>query len=232
MSVVVRISRDPASRQLIAQRRRRPQQLRQELEAGLRQGLAETETHLIRNHLTGGDWRTPRSGRSPLAVRTGALRQSVTHDIDQPPYSGYIGTREGPASKYARMLLDAGSTTIRPKSANHLWIPIADNLNASGIMRQSPREVMNQVSHTGKRLARFFRSKRDNLVVFLADLGGGTYTRGKNKGRAKGKLMFVLKDSVTIQGTDALATSATQMSGRIGTIIGDRMRAVLTGETR
>ena len=53
-------------------------------------------------------------------------------------------------------------------------------------------------------------------------------TRGKKKGQLRGQLLFVLKDSVTIQGTDALAKGVEEMGGRASQILSDKIVEALS----
>ncbi len=155
-------------------------------------------------------------GSGARQVRSGALRQAVMHKLDEPPFSGVVGVGQGPASVYARMQLGGGKTTVKPVAAKHLWIPIADNVGPGGITRMSPREAMELRGPGGKRALRIFRSQRGNLVAFLpgevAQEGGqavvkgmgSRFKRGPKKGQIKGKLLFVLKAQVVVQGNDAI----------------------------
>lgn len=251
MSARFEIAMTPASMQVIARNARRSGAIRMQLVRRLGQGLHEIEAHLKQSLLTGGDWRQPREGKVPLAVRSGSLRQSITSEVDQPDaLSGYVGTKAGPASAYARMQLDKGDTTILPKRGKYLWIPIADNLNASGIARYSPRYAMGLLTVTGKRALRFFSTKSGGLIAFLPGkiqedkagqalgfsntervVGAGKYKRGAKKGQVKGLLLFRLVEKVTVQGTDALAIGASDKIDRVRTLIRLGLRQALAGET-
>lgn len=158
-----------------------------------------------------------------IAVRTGSLRQSVDSKVDEPD-SGWIGVDGGPASQYAAVILGGDAVTIRPRQARHLWIPVGDNVDAGGRMRISPREAMGRRGKRGGRLLSIFKSRRGNLVAVLRDKVPGVRRRG-------GKLLFVLKDSVTVEGRDALAKGADEMRDRMAEVIGQRINAALTEET-
>ncbi len=205
------------SQQIIAMWQRYPERLVEAIDTGVGQWLAETESFIKANKLSG----------QSAKVRSGALRQDLTHQ-QADPFSGHVGTTARTAA-YARTILGPDTTTITPKSAKHLWLPIADNLNPSGLARMTPREAMGLTTPSGRRRLQVFKSKAGNLVAFLpdADDAGKTQrfkrkTKGKSgvraKGDLKGKLLFVLKDQVVIQGTDALAQGAIEMTTR-GTII-------------
>jgi hypothetical protein len=208
----------PESQRVLLAHRENARGLGQAIGSALRQGLGEAQAWLQTRYLTGGDWRSSRAGNAPLAVRSGMLRAKATHELDQ-PLSGTFGIGEG--VPYARMLLDQGETTVRPKNAKHLWVPIADNLDASGIMRMSPREAMAQRGPRGGKLLSIFESRSGNLVAFLRT--GGTYKRttknGRQKGDVKGKLLFVLLNQVTVKGTDALARTAQDLTPRFTTLL-------------
>ncbi|MEM9109876.1 MAG: hypothetical protein AAGC72_07620 [Planctomycetota bacterium] len=201
------------------------QHFNDEMEQALLESLVALENELKFNLLRGGDPGQKRDGELPLSTRTGSLLQSATHELDKPPFSGVFGIAEGPASAYAAALLDQGETTIKPVNANHLWIPIADNAYPRRKIPMSPSEAYELLDSKGKPRLRVFKSKRGNTVAFLADADHGTFKRnsfGRNgdttqrrKGDAKGKLLFVLKDEVTVKGTDALPTAYENQQGFI-----------------
>jgi len=198
LMATIRIQLDEQSKRVIERHARRPARLLELLTQAHAQALAETESYVKANKLSGQD----------LRVRSGSLRQAITHKADG-PLSGWVGVTRGPASAYARVQLGSGRTTITPKKANHLWIPVADNLTRSGRARISPREAMEMRGPRGGRLLSIFMSKRGNLVAVLRD----GHVPGVRRGG--GKLLFVLKKSVTIEGTDALAEGVEEMRPRI-----------------
>ncbi len=215
-----------ASEAAIRRNADRPRRVIGLLGRALDQGLAETEAHLQSRYLTGGDVRQPRRGRAPLAVRSGLLRNS-TDSRRTGPLSGIVGIQRGPASAYAGVQLGKGKKTITPKRSKHLWIPIADNLTGSGQTRMTPREAMSKKGPRGGRRLSIFVSKRGNLVAVLRT--GGTFKRGARKGQAKGKLLFRLAKSVTVEGTDGLAQSVIDKSPRLQQLVALAMREGLEG---
>lgn len=216
--VSIRHELDPASRRVIEQHHERPGRLLQALTEAHVQVLVEVESYVKTNKLTGQD----------VNVRSGALRQAITHEIDG-FLSGWVGTSEGPASAYAATILGDQLVKITPQNAKHLWIPVADNLTASGQMRMSPREAFEQRGPRGGRLLSIFRSKSGNLVAVLRTGGvrkRSNYKTGRMAGEAKGKLLYVLKDHVEIQGTDALAEGANEMRPRMVEIYRQKIASV------
>lgn len=202
----LRIGLTQRSEQVIRDHAARPSRLLDALSGALQQGLIETESHIKANKLSGAAG-SGGGGNTPVGLRSGTLRQALSSELDE-PLGGYVGVTQGPASKYAPTILGEGTTTIRPKSANHLWIPIADNLNPSGQARLSPREAMSRKGPRGGRLLSIFESKRGNLVAVLRDKVPGVR-------RKSGKLLFVLKKQITIEGTGALREGAEEKTGRI-----------------
>lgn len=221
---------DPGSEGVYADHKGRARRLLSGVNKALGQGANETAAHLQRNYLVGGDPSSPRRGRTPLANRSGALARAVDGVL--------VGTWEAvvgaihDAPRYARSILGKGTTTITPKSANHLWIPIADNRTKSGLTRMSPREAMEKRGPRGGRLLSIFKSKRGNLVAFLREAKGRSrlITRGKNKGRQRGLLLFVLKKSVEVQGTDALAKAVEDKRPRVQSLIQAAAIVALAGQ--
>ncbi len=204
-----------ASLRVIDRHAQRPQKVLDSIQTALRQGLVEAETHVKVNMLSGTYRAGQRNnGQTPVAVRSGSLRQAITHGMES-EFMGFVGVTRGPASRYARTILGDQDTVITPKSSKYLTIPIADNLTPSG----QPRfpSVADAAAAFGEESIEFIRSKSGNLVIFART--GGTYKRatkgGRKAGDAKGKLLFVLKKSVTIKGTDALAKGVQQQRDRI-----------------
>lgn len=226
MTVVLRLGLTEQSERVISAQRGAARRLVQRLGLAVRMSLAETEAHLQANYLRGGSVKTQRGGQAPLAVRSGALLRSTSHAMDQ-PLSGVVSAGGGNAGKYAATLLGRGTTRIVPRFARNLWIPIADNLSKSGLARMSPREAMGQIDQRGKRRLRFFTSRRGNLLAFLPDAAGGKFARGKNKGRARGKLLFVLKKSVEIEGTDAMALAGRDKISRTRELLQEAILSAL-----
>ncbi|MCC6679866.1 MAG: hypothetical protein IT445_03090 [Phycisphaeraceae bacterium] len=222
----ISIGMSEQSRAVIARWQEAPQKIAEAVDAGVTQILNETAAYVQTRKLTG----------QPVKVRSGALHADVNY-AKEGSFRGYVGTTTRTAA-YAKTILGPDATTIKPRNAKHLWIPIADNLNASGLMNMSPREAMELTSPTGKRLLRIFKSKAGNLVAFLpqyqeaSDLAtrrqggvrtGARYQRGKKKGMLKGKLLFVLKDQMVIQGTDALAQGVSEMAPRMTAIMNEHL---------
>jgi len=199
------------------------QRVAEALDQGMDQVLAEAESLIKTDKFSGGV--SPGGGQ--VGIRSGQLRQDITHDRTG-PLSGTVGTTARTAP-YARAILGPDTTTIRPRNAKKLWIPVADNLTPSGIARFTPRALFDTF---GKDRIQIFTSKAGNTVVFVRDdkTDNGSLSRfkrdskksGRVKGDLKGKLMFVLKDEVVIHGTDALAQGVLSM--------GDRASQILTGK--
>lgn len=222
MAVAISISFSAESRAVIDRWQEAPQQTADALSRGVDRILADIENHLKTQYFRGGPGAG--GGRSPVGVRSGALRQAVNHEKTE-PFAGFVGTSEGVTTPYAQAILGDQDTTITPQSAKHLWIPIADNLTPTGQTRFTPRALFDQF---GKKNIHIFTSKKGNKVVFAAT--GGRFKRrtqaGRTKGDLKGKLMFVLKDRVVIHGTDALARAAEDRRDRMTQIIDDALKTV------
>jgi hypothetical protein len=228
-TAAIAIALTSKSQQVIAQWQQRPRQTVEAIEAGVAQALAEVESYIKTHKLSG----------QSAKVRSGALRQDLTH-VQTDPLGGHVGTTARTAA-YARTILGPDAVTIRPVNAKYLWVPIADNLNPSGLARMTPREAMALTDTKGKRLLRIFTSKAGNLVAFLPEAfaasdpvtrtrgavrSGRKFKRGAKKGLGRGKLLFVLKRFVVVQGTDALAEGAREMQTRITVIFNSKLQEV------
>lgn len=217
------------SREVIAQWQQRPRQTVEAVSAAVQQVLIETESYIKANKLSG----------QSVNVRSGALRQDLTHEQTD-AFGGHVGTTARTAP-YARTILGPDAVTIKPVNAKHLWVPIADNLTPSGLARMTPREAMSLRTPSGKRLLRIFKSKAGNLVAFLPEAyeasdintrqrgsvrSGRRFKRGAKKGLERGRLLFVLKDEVVVQGSDALAQGVNEMRTRMTIIFNTKLQEV------
>lgn len=210
----IRMTLTPESRQAIRAFADKPAHVTRALQSGLSQGLAEAETHLKVEYLSGQFQKgATRGGRPPVAVRSGNLRRSVISRRDE-PLSGFVGVVRGPATRYAATILGDERTTIRPTRAKQLWIPVGDNLNASGQTRLTPREAIEGGAFV-------VVSKQGNAVAL---------TRGRVPGtaqRKKPRLIFVLKREVVIQGTGAMTQAAEDMGPRVRDLLNRAVRSTL-----
>ena len=222
-SAIISVGLTPESRAVIAQWREVESRLVDALDAGMTQYLNEVASSIKQTELTGG----------LVDVRTGGLRQAVVGEQDG-PLSGFVGTTQGTTTPYARAILGPDDTTIKPVNAKHLWVPIAKNLNPSGIAKFTPKALFDTFGDRVK----IFTSKKGNTVVFVEDEANEDgskkrYTRktkaGRQKGDLKGQLMFVLKDEVVIHGTDALAIGAQRMQPRGAAILTEHLRRAFPG---
>jgi len=214
----INISLDPRSEALIKRHGERASVIGQAIEDALRLGLAEIAAHLQTDYMRGGSPMAQRGGLLPLAVRSGALLGSVRSQIDR-PLSGFVGAGAGAAGAYARVILGDGTTTIVPRRAKHLWIPVGQNLTRSGQTRMSPRAAMELRGPKGGRQLKIFRSRSGNLVAVLME--------GKRTKARRGRVMFVLKDSVQVKGTDALAKATDDKRQRVQELIQDAVQGVM-----
>ena len=124
-----------------------------------------------------------------LNRRTGNLARSTDAWMKSPLHA-VVGVREdSPVGKYAWLLGDERKT-ITPNRGKYLAIPAGENLTGAGVGRYS--------------------SPRDVEDGFFVRSGGALLFGRKNGSRGKFRLMFVMKRSVTIQGSDALAEGVSE----------------------
>lgn len=188
------------SLQVLAGWERYPAETARAVEAAIGQILPEVESFIKANKLSG----------QSAKVRSGALRQDLTH-VQTDPFGGHVGTTARTAA-YARTVAGKGTTTITPKKSKHLWIPAGDNLTPSGQTRISPSAAFELKGPRGGNLLSIFTSRAGNLVAVLRSaIGKRRGARGKASG---GKLLFVLKKSVTVRGTDAVGRAGEDIRPR------------------
>lgn len=226
MSVAVSIGLNDASRAVIARWKEAPQRVADAIDRATVQLLTETTRHIKEEKFVG----SPSPGGGRVGTRSGDLKQDLT--FERTGFgSGTVGTTSRTA-RHARSILGPDTTNITPVNAKHLWIPIADNLNPSGVARFTPRALFDTYGDRVK----VFTSKQGNKVAFVEeerndDGSRARYkraTKTRTKGDAKGKLYFVLKDKVVIRGTDALAQGVREMSERGVELYGQYLREAIT----
>lgn len=220
-AAAIAIGLTSTSQRIIANWQQYPSQIVEAIDGGVGQLLAETETFIKANKLSG----------QSAKVRSGALRQDLTHEQTD-TFGGFVGTTAR-TSPYASTILGPDAVTIKPVNAKYLWVPLPGNLQhlPSSL---TPREALELKGPTGKRRVSIFTSKAGNLIAFLKDVDDEGNTQrfkrntkgGRKKGELKGKPIFVLKDQVIVQGTDALAEGASEMSTRGTIILNTRIQAI------
>jgi len=143
-------------------------------------------THIRANYLTGGTTRTR------LRKRTGKLSSSLQPLRVKKISTGYrAGVKFG--AKYASTHVGKKGkvTTIRPKSAKMLAIPLSAAKTGRGVPRGKPKDK-NVFGDTF-----IAKSKRGNLIIF----GKQKRQKGKNVGKTFGNIvpLFVLKKKVKVR---------------------------------
>lgn len=226
MSISIVYKFDGDAEAVLQQHAGRATRLLGAVDDALRQGVQETAAHLLDKYLSGGNPAIKRDGKSPLAVRSGALRQSIDGRLTG-RWRAEVGAVRRVAP-YAKVLLGGKTWTMTPTRSKWLWIPVADNRAKQGGAKISPRQALEQRGPRGGRLLSIFTSRSGNTVAFLRE-PGGVYKRGKNKGRQRGRLLFVLKKSVEVKGTDALAMAVEDKRPRVTALVQQAVTDTLGG---
>lgn len=237
-TAAVKIGLTPESLNVIERWQEAPALVATAIDDAVTQWLEETAAHIQLNKLSGPAG-AGEGGSSPVGLRSGDLRRDLHADHDGFA-TGTIGTTQATAA-YAFTILGPSDSAIKPKAARHLWVPIADNLGPSKQMRMTPRELYQQhgpKNQGGDGRMSIFTSKAGNKVVVIhgeqrgtddegnAIIVHGRYKRGKKKGQRRGKLMFVLKDEVVVEGSDALASGVNEMLTRGVEIVNEKLGEV------
>jgi len=115
-----------------------------------------------------------------------------------------------PAGRYA-YLLGEQTKTIRPVSAQNLWIPIGDNLRADGTARYTPRQAMELPGV-------FIHRTRSDHAVVLRRVNGNL------------RRLFVLKKQVEVSGRRVILDAAEQRADRMRQVLSDHLRGALAGD--
>ena len=161
--------------------------------AGLNESLIRTQRYIQEEKLSG----------QRLAVRTGALRRSITatSPIKGPNgITGSVGPADDTVAKYAAIQEFGG--TIRPKKSKYLAIPLPAARTASGaIMGKYNVRDLRTLDLT------VIRSKAGNLLLVQRAKGGGK--------KASIVPLFVLKREVHITGKHYMRDAAQWMRPRI-----------------
>lgn len=142
-------------------------------------------TYLRQERFTGG------TTESRLGVRSGRLRASVTAmPVVTKDDSIESGTQFG--TVYGRVHVGPSGqvTTIHPKNAQFLAIPLAAAKTSSGVAKGGPRN-----GPWGETF--FARTKEGKLILF----GKSAYSKGAKMGQTKGKIvpLFLLVKQVKVK---------------------------------
>jgi len=158
--------------------------------------------YIIIRHLTGG------TTSDRLARRTGTLAKSTRpRKVERKGKRVVGGVVLG--TKYAKVHVgEKGKvTTIRPRRAQFLAIPLSAAKTAAGVPRGRPRDFGNTFIQ---------RSRRGNLLIFQKRLGGIVP-------------LFALKKEVRIPARVHLEEVASAFAGRIAKDIEQSIRAAARG---
>ena len=167
--------------------------IRQACSTGLRIGVKLAAGKVISEHLSGQD----------LRMRSGHLAEAVDGWMAG-ELEGVVGVEENSGVDAYKWLLGTEQKTITPQRAKFLTIPIGDNLTGAGVARfSSPRQVPDGFFFTGK--------------------SGGLFFGIKHGKRGKVRALFVLKKSVTVTGSGALAAGVLDSTDDIADAIGDEI---------
>ncbi len=177
--------------------------------------LTEAVTYARTRYLTGG------TTTDRLAVRTGALRAAFGMQVEQQGSGvrariGYILPQArqggGDALVYARIHEGwpegRGSTTLRPRNAQYLAIPLAAAKTPAGVARGGPRDFHDTFVQ---------RSRQGNLIIF------------QKVGKGNIVPLFVLKKEVVIPARPALRPTMQRFTPLILEEMGKAVREALGG---
>jgi len=141
------------------------------------------------------------SGQS-LKRRSGLLAKAVAGWMNGPLH-GVVGVQPNSGVDRYKWLLGDEEKTIRPRNGRYLAIPIGENLTNTGVAKfTSPRQVEDG-----------FFVRTNGILLFGR----------KNGDRGKFRALFVLVESVFVQGTGALADGTMESLDDIVTIIGNKI---------
>ena len=177
--------------------------------------LTAAVTYARTRYLTGG------TTTDRLAVRTGRLRAAFGMQVEQQGSGvrariGYIlpQTRQGGGDPLAYARIHEGwpegraSTTIRPRGAQYLAIPLAAAQTPAGVARGGPRDFHDTFVQ---------RSRQGTLILFQKVGSGGIVP------------LFVLKKEVVIPARPALRPTMQRFTPLILEDLGKAVQAALGG---
>jgi hypothetical protein len=180
--------------------------LRPAVTDGLRSMVAAGAQHIGQNLLT----------NQALAVRTGNLRDAVQGWLES-DLVGVIGVVDNSAvEKYKWLLGDNPENqpkTIRPKNAKYLAIPLKEALTGSGVVKGEFDRPLKQIG--GQYDTAIYPSKSGQLIFW--------YRRGKTD-RSKMRPLFVLKRSVEVYDTGAIADGVAEKLDDMTRILNDKLK--------
>jgi predicted acyl esterase len=215
MAIAVTITLTAASQAAIARAGQAAPRVEEALGRGLGRILEDLHQHIVDAMFTGNQGAG--GGQLPVGTRTGQLRQAMMFQQDQ-RLSGFLGVRQGATDRYAAAILGDQTVTIRPRTAGHLWVPVGENLDPSGVPRLSPSALFDQYD---RRKIAIFRSPRSGKLIAGVD----AHVPGS---RRKGfKVLFVLKDQVTVIGAGLFMRAVTERLDQVRDILQEELEGAL-----
>jgi len=156
-----------------------------------------------------------------LKVRSGRLRSSIGSmvSIKEDGLLGEVGSgiRTGEKTPYASIHETGG--TITPKRVRYLTIPLNAALTPSGVARFTARELFAGVSNYDDSFVK--KSSAGNLIIF------GVQKRGKSN---KITPLFLLRNSVTLPGSQYMSLTANEIMAEVVDIISRGIDEALKNE--
>jgi hypothetical protein len=147
---------------------------------GLGRAVKFAADHVGENFITG----------QLLKARSGNLRRAV-QGWKESDFEGVVGVKPGSAVESYKWLLGSETKTITPTHGRFLAIPIGDAKTGVGVLKSKYSGGLRNIAG-----GFFFKSKAGNLLFAV---------RYGKTSRSAIHPLFVLKESVTVKGSDALA---------------------------
>lgn len=173
---------------------------------GLASAVKIGSGNVVANHLTGQD----------LKRRKGDLGRAVDGWLEA-PLDGVIGVKENSAVDHYKYLLGTETITIVPKRSKFLAIPLPAALTGAGVIKGEYNAASGQS----------LKDLIQNSFLMTSKMGGLFIAKKFGKTDRSIKPLFILKKSVVVQGTGALAAgvleSVDDMTNEIGNAIDRRI---------
>ncbi|HAL45686.1 MAG: hypothetical protein A2Y12_06155 [Planctomycetes bacterium GWF2_42_9] len=169
---------------------------------GLAVGSKLAAGNVIKNHLLGQD----------LKKRSGDLARAVD-GWKESAFDAVVGVRENSAVDRYKYLLGDEKVTITPKRAKFLAIPMPDALTEAGVLQGDYR------AGSGQSLKDII----ENSFLMKSKSGGLFIAKKFGKTDRSIKPLFILKKSVVVMGTGALAAGVLESADDITNEIANKI---------
>ena len=175
--------------------------------------------------------------------RSGALRSSVGGRVSGTTFKNLVAKLRVGSGRAGYARTQENGKTITPRNKKYLTVPLRDALNPSGTIKAKARikgpfgaagsNSKRKEYRTGFGVNTVVKTKSGKLLIVSRpreQRNKRTIGGGKNKGKLHGKVLYILKKSVTIKPRLNAGSTLKKITKQRGPKIAKRLTAIIIGE--